>query len=141
MVLQITPDIQIPDSEIVFEAIRAQGAGGQHVNKVASAVHLRFDISGSSLPEEVKTRLFTFRDQRISKEGIIVIKAQQFRSQEKNKEDALKRLKKLVLQAMARPKKRKPTRVSKSARKKRLDKKTKRGHVKRLRKPVSPDDG
>jgi ribosome-associated protein len=110
------------------------------VNKVATAIHLRFDIPGSSLPEEIKSRLLALSDQRITKEGVVVIKAQQSRSQEKNRTDAVKRLRQLILKAMVQPKKRRPTRVSKSARKKRLDRKTKRGRIKKLRKSVSPDD-
>ncbi|WP_024334244.1 alternative ribosome rescue aminoacyl-tRNA hydrolase ArfB [Desulfotignum balticum] len=140
MPVHITHKVQIPDHEIQLEAIRAQGAGGQHVNKVATAIHLRFDIPGSSLPEEIKSRLLAIADQRITKEGVVVIKAQQSRSQEKNRTDAVKRLRQLILKAMVQPKKRRPTRASQSARKKRMDRKTKRGRIKQLRKSVSPDD-
>lgn len=140
MPVHITHKVQIPDHEIQLEAIRAQGAGGQHVNKVATAIHLRFDIPGSSLPEEIKSRLLAIADQRISKDGVVVIKAQQSRSQEKNRTDAVKRLRQLILKAMVQPKKRRPTRASQSARKKRMDRKTKRGRIKKLRKSVSPED-
>ncbi|MCF8090197.1 MAG: aminoacyl-tRNA hydrolase [Desulfotignum sp.] len=140
MPVHITHKVQIPDHEIQLEAIRAQGAGGQHVNKVATAIHLRFDIPGSSLPEEIKSRLLAIADQRISKDGVVVIKAQQSRSQEKNRTDAVKRLRQLILKAMVQPKKRRPTRASQTARKKRMDRKTKRGRIKQLRKSVSPED-
>lgn len=119
--------------EIDISAIRAQGAGGQNVNKVSSAIHLRFDISNSSLPAFYKERLLAMRDQRISKDGVIVIKAQQFRTQEQNREDALNRLQALIRQAVVTQKARRPTKPSKRAKAKRMDSKTKRGNIKAMR--------
>jgi len=132
-VLRITQRIAIPLDEIDLSAIRSQGAGGQNVNKVASAIHLRFDINASSLSPIYKERLLNLSDSRITKEGVVVIKAQQHRTQELNKEDALNRLKSLIKSVTLTPKKRKATQPSKSAKRKRLDSKTKRGQVKALR--------
>ena len=131
--LQITKRTAIPLSEIELSAVRSQGAGGQNVNKVATAIHLRFDINASSLSPLYKERLLNLNDNRITKEGVIVIKAQQHRTQELNKEDALNRLQDLIKGVTVTPQKHKPTKPLKRAKKKLLDSKAKRGQIKALR--------
>jgi ribosome-associated protein len=132
-VLKISQSVSIPVDEIEISAIRAQGSGGQNVNKVSSAIHLRFDIKASSLPEFYKQRLLSLKDRRITKEGVIVIKAQKFRTQEKNREDALERLQELIKSATVVQRARKPTKATRTSQKRRLDSKTKQGKKKALR--------
>ncbi len=134
--LKISSKVTIPSAEIELQAIRAQGAGGQNVNKVSSAIHLRFDISASSLPDFYKEQLLQLKDQRISKGGVVVIKAQRHRTQEQNRDDALIRLKSLIQSVTVIRKKRKPTKPSKGAQRRRLDSKNKRGKLKILRQRV-----
>ena len=137
--MKLSGTITIPDEEIEFVAVRARGPGGQNVNKVSSAIQLFFNIQNSCLPEKYKERLLNLNDSRITSEDVVIIKAQSHRSQEKNKEDALERLRTLIMPVLVEPRKRKPTRPSRAAREKRIEGKKKKSRNKSLRRKVQPE--
>lgn len=134
--LVISQNVRLPLNKIELSAIRAQGAGGQNVNKVSSAIHLRFDIRASGLPPFYQQRLLALSDQRLSKDGVLIIKAQQFRTQEQNREDALQRLQALIRSVARQDKKRIATKPTKGSQKRRVDSKVKRGQTKNMRRKV-----